>query len=253
MYEYNRPRLKQESKRLLRKASPGVYLVALIYLVLTYLPNIIMQRSLYPALMKAAGDPQAMMQAYENWAVNNSGIGLSIASWAMQIFLMIVGFGFMRYCLYAARDQENGGPATLFCGFQDFWRVFSCAILQYVYILLWSMLFIIPGIIKAFAYSQSYYILADNRDMTANQCITASREMMQGHKWDWFVLQLSFLGWEIVSAFTLGILQVWLTPYERIADAGFYDGLSGWQPEAPEAPEQPPQDDRPRVDDYWKN
>ena len=250
---FDRPALKQETKRLMRQASPNIYLVSLLFLALSNLPTIIMQRDLYPALLNSGGSWDQMMEIYQSWSLNNSGTALTVASYVMQVFLLFVGFGYTLYCLYVSRSEENGGFSTLFSGFSQFWRVMCVAILQYVFVFLWSLLFIVPGIIKGMAYSQAYRIMMDNPDMSALDCITASKELMQGHKWDYFVLQLSFLGWSIVAAFTFGILLIWLQPYIETSNAGFYNDLCGWTPEAEEPEDAPAPDDRPSVDDYWKN
>lgn len=112
-----------------------------------------------------------------------------------------------------------------------FWGTVGLMILTYCYTTLWSMLFIIPGIVKSYAYSQAYFIYKDRRGengdqpVNVNQCITLSRRMMNGHKWDFFMLQLSFLGWGILSVLTLGIGFLWLNPYKNATYAGFYDDL----------------------------
>ena len=248
MPEYYRPQLKRESRQMLRAAAPNIYLVTLISLLLNYLPRLITERGLYAQLLNA-GSFDRMREVYEAWSLQNSGMGLQLATIAMNLFLTVVGFGFARYCLHASRAEQPGGIPTLFSGFAQFWRVLSVYILMGIFIFLWSLLLIIPGIIKACAYSQAPYILMDNPDMTAMECIAASSRLMRGYKGEWFVLQLSFIGWEILAALTFGILQIWLQPYIGIANAGFYNGISRWQP-APAEPEEP---NRPHVDDYWKN
>jgi len=249
MPEYYRPQLKRESRERLRAAAPNVYLVAVILLVLNNLPSMILQRGLYAQLLANADNFDQMMEVYRNWSLQTSSGGLQLATFAMNLFLMVLGFGFARYCLHASRGEQTGGVPTLFSGFSAFWRVLSLYLLMGIFAFLWSLLLIIPGIVKAFSYSQATYILMDHPDMTAMECITASKEMMRGYKWDLFVLILSFIGWEILSAFTFGLLQIWLQPYAGISFAGFYNGISRWQPTVQETPA----DDRPGVDDYWKS
>ena len=98
-------------------------------------------------------------------------------------------------------------------------------ILMEVYTFLWALLFIIPGIVKAYSYSMAFYIMNDNPEMGANEAITRSREMMNGHKWQLFCLHFSFIGWYLLSALTFGILMFWVTPYVRTAEAAFYEDL----------------------------
>ena len=100
-----------------------------------------------------------------------------------------------------------------FGGFNDFWAAFKVAFLTGLYTFLWSLLFVIPGIIKAISYSMSMYVLAENKGMSARECIKASKEMTDGHKWELFVLELSFIGWSLLAAVTFGIAAIWVVPY----------------------------------------
>lgn len=95
-----------------------------------------------------------------------------------------------------------------------------------LYTLLWCLLFIIPGIVKAYEYRMIPYLLAEDPTMTKEQAFAISKEMMTGNKWKAFVLDLSFLGWHILSIFTLGILEIfWVQPYENSTDAALYRRL----------------------------
>ena len=96
---------------------------------------------------------------------------------------------------------------------------------QALFTYLWSLLFIIPGIIKMFSYSQAMYIAIDNPDMTAKECMKKSIEMMNGHKFEYFIMGLSFYGWTLLLVPTLGIISVWLIPYMQASYAGFYRDL----------------------------
>ena len=90
---------------------------------------------------------------------------------------------------------------------------------------LWSLLFVIPGIVKAISYSQMFFLLADDEEMTAAQAQAKSMELMKGHKWEFFKLGLSFLGWAVLAGLTFGLLYIWLTPYIQATLANFYRGL----------------------------
>ncbi|EJS10308.1 DUF975 domain-containing protein [Bacillus sp. MYb56] len=105
-------------------------------------------------------------------------------------------------------------------------KSFLTYLLMYVYLMLWTLLLIIPGIIKSFSYSMTYFILNDRPEYTANQAITESRHMMNGHKMDYFLLCLSFLGWFILSILTLGIGFLWSAPYFYATSAAFYEEIS---------------------------
>lgn len=95
-----------------------------------------------------------------------------------------------------------------------------------VFTFLWSLLLIVPGIIKAYSYSMSGLIMAENPEISAREAMEVSMEMMRGNKWRLFCLELSFLGWGILSLFTLGIGFLWLEPYVNAAIAAFYDEVS---------------------------
>lgn len=111
--------------------------------------------------------------------------------------------------------------------------------LTYVFTVLWSFLFIIPGIVKSYAYSMSYYITDDwarqGYKVKNTEAINASKEMMKGHKWELFVLDLSFLGWYILSLITFGLASLYVTPYHYATRAAFYRHLAALQ--AQQAPQ----------------
>ena len=113
-----------------------------------------------------------------------------------------------------------------------FTDVFSCfdlavkaswmQVLMSVKIFLWSLLLVVPGIIAAYRYAMAQYILLDNPELTASQCINASKEMMNGYKVDLFVFGLSFIGWGLLCGITLGIASIWVAPFMAAAMANFY-------------------------------
>lgn len=110
--------------------------------------------------------------------------------------------------------KENRFVSTLLLG-----------LMQTIFLFLWSCLFIIPGIVKSYAYSMSFYIQQDHPEYDWNQCITESRKLMDGKKANLFLLDLSFIGWIIVSLFTLGIGMLWVQPYMEAAHAAFYEDI----------------------------
>lgn len=98
-------------------------------------------------------------------------------------------------------------------------------LLVYLYTFLWSLLLIIPGIIKGFSYSMTPFIVKDYPELSVNQAINLSMKMMKGRKFDLFWLYLSFFGWIFLSVFTLGIGMFWLMPYMQTAMASFYQDV----------------------------
>ena len=96
-----------------------------------------------------------------------------------------------------------------------------------LYVVLWTLLFIIPGIIKEYEYMMVPYLLAENPQMSKDEAFAASKQMMTGNKWRAFVLDFSFIGWHILSVLTCGILEVfYVAPYVDAAHAALYDTLA---------------------------
>ena len=131
--------------------------------------------------------------------------------------------------LYACWDLFTKGTlpeaGALFAPFKQYARTVGAVLLVFVYTLLWTLLLVIPGIIKAYSYSMTFYILRENPEMTAGDAITASQKMMDGHKMDLFLLSLSFIGWAILASITFGIGYLWLIRYIYTAYAAFYETL----------------------------
>ena len=107
--------------------------------------------------------------------------------------------------------------------FRNFPRKLGGSLWMGLFVFLWSLLFLIPGFIKAISYAMTQYILADCPNVKAKDALKLSMRMMDGHKWEYFVLGLSFLGWNLLSALTLGILSVfYVDPYMRSSFAQYY-------------------------------
>ncbi|QEA32549.1 DUF975 family protein [Secundilactobacillus malefermentans] len=163
-----------------------------------------------------------------------SGGGHSAGSFAFNIvasFIYVaISYTFVDWL------RSNDAPESAFKkAFQTFSRKYftstlAISLLTYIFTFLWTLLLIIPGIIKSIAYSQAYLIYKDsvdsgNPDVRYLECITKSRALMNGHKGEYFVLQLSYLGWAILSGITLGIGFIWLVPYMRATNTNFYRHL----------------------------
>jgi len=133
-------------------------------------------------------------------------------------------FGMLSYYVKISRNEEVTYK-ELFNKTNMFWPYIAISLLTSLFIILWSFLFIIPGIIASISYSLVYYVKLDNPELSASEVISKSKEMMNGHKWDFFVLGLSFIGWSILGLFTLGILYLWLVPYMQVTYANFYNSL----------------------------
>lgn len=125
---------------------------------------------------------------------------------------------------FKVADKKEFEIADLFEGFKEarFWGMFKGMFFSGLYTMLWSCLLVVPGIIKSFSYSMTQFILAEDPKMGANDAITLSRKMMDGHKWEYFVFILSFIGWMLLACLTFGLLYIWLLPYMQTAQVNFY-------------------------------
>ena len=112
-----------------------------------------------------------------------------------------------------------------FSGFDDFFSAFKVTLLVGLYTFLWSLLFIIPGIVKGYSYSMAMYVLADNKGKSAKECIAESKAMTNGHKMELFVLDLSFIGWYLLSALTCGLALLYLVPLLNATHANVYETI----------------------------
>ena len=141
--------------------------------------------------------------------------------------LIVIGpleYGQAYIFLKQARDRQPVQLGDMFRGFQDdFGGTFLIGFLSQLFVALWSLLFLIPGIVKSYAYSMAYYVKLDHPDYGWKACIDESRRLMNGHKWEKFVLDLSFLGWILVGALCLGVGTLWVTPYMAATEAQFYE------------------------------
>lgn len=139
-----------------------------------------------------------------------------------------IQLGYCRFLLKLQDDEEATGN-DLFSCFNRFADGFLLSLLTGIFVFLWMLLFIIPGIIAAYSYAMAPFILLENPNMKAREALKASKAMMDGHKGELFILNLSFIGWALLCILTLGIGFLWLNPYQSSAYAAFYRNL---QPKA---------------------
>ena len=146
-------------------------------------------------------------------------------------------YGLAAIFLRQARLRCEISVDSVFEGFKaDFGGTFLISLMSGIFTFLWSLLFVIPGIIKTYAYSMAYFVKVDHPEYGWNQCIKASIALMKGNKWRLFVLDLSFIGWYLVGSLCLGLGTLWVTPYHQAARAQFYCGLTRTQPAGCEEP-----------------
>ncbi|WP_125702291.1 DUF975 family protein [Lacticaseibacillus daqingensis] len=172
------------------------------------------------------------------WAIALALVGdimtVLVAGVTLGILGMIVSAGvvftFLEFVDGTAPESLFNGIFSGFTG-KRFMPTFLTNLLVVIFVYLWTLLLIVPGIVKALAYSQANYIVKDmtdaGREIGAVDAINASRELMVGHKAELFVLQLSFIGWGLLTVLTLGIGLLWLVPYMQTTYACYYRQLAG--------------------------
>ncbi len=150
---------------------------------------------------------------------------LGVCASISNVATLIIGGPFllgMAGIAFKVLDNIEFDVKNLFDGFERFSDALVLYLVNNLFIFLWSLLFVVPGIIKYYEYSMSYYILLENPEMKHQEARRASMKIMDGNKGRLFCLHLSFVGWFILSAFTLGILLLWVVPYMETAQAAFY-------------------------------
>ena len=164
------------------------------------------------------------------WAGIITGLIISLAvGIAMFVVTSVVEVGYANFNTHLI-DNDNPRIGNLFDFFRG-WKAISVAnLLRCIYCFLWSLLFVIPGIIAVLRYSMVPYILADNPELSASEALRMSKEMMRGNKGRFFCLGLSFIGWIILGALSFGIGFLWIDPYIHAAQADFYREISGTRP-----------------------
>ena len=154
------------------------------------------------------------------------GIGISVVLLGLAFGILVgspIQVGANRFFLRAR--EESAGMGELFWAFRQrqFWHIVLIMLVMKVKIFLWGLLFVIPGIVKSYEYRMVPYILAENPDLPMSEVFALSREMTMNQKMDIFVLDLSFIPWEFLSNFTLGLAGIfWVNPYEQATGAELY-------------------------------
>lgn len=230
---------KEKAKIALRNYSPNIFIVAAIA---TLLPmgisgifnNGILGGSLNVNIDVNTGESSIIFFEQVADALRSSGmmpiIGLQIL-YVVVITLMLnvvstlISYGYTFYCLKASRGEQVG-YYDLLAGFERPGRIIWATVLIGIKTMLWSFLFIIPGILAALSYSQTYRVLIDDPNISASDAIAVSRDMMRGNRMDYFFLELSFFGWFLLEALTGGLSRIYSGPYMECSVCAFYDEIS---------------------------
>lgn len=148
---------------------------------------------------------------------------------ALIVFLVTGAFqfGVARVTTNCVKG-ENWGIGQVFCAFSNnFLKTFLLHLVQSIFIFLWTLLFIVPGIVKSYSYALVYYLQQETENIhrEPTDLITESRQWMDGHKWQLFCLDFSFIGWYLLGALCFGIGTFFVVPYHQQARANFYLNL----------------------------
>ena len=141
----------------------------------------------------------------------------------------VIRLGYCRFNLRLA-DGKSGTVGDLFAEFGRFLDGFLLNLLTTIFVVLWSLLLVIPGIVASYRYAMAPYIMQEDPDCSAMEALRRSKAMMDGHKGELFWLDLTFIGWGLLSVLTLGIGSIFLVPYQESARAVFYRELQDAQP-----------------------
>lgn len=270
---FNRIEAKFAAKDSMRGARPNPMLVTLVFLLLTAGISWVIPRLLGDPAVEAM---EYLMMGYEpedifNYVVLRAPGHIAVfaaVSLLLDLYGAIMSFGYTSYALRLSRG-ERPGYANLFDGFALAGRVLWTDILIAVFTNLWSLLGAVPGvallimgivgesleavmagyfamaagiaavgIIVSLRYRLAFYFLLDDPDCTARASITRSKRAMRGWKMELFTLDLSFLGWILLTGVTAGIAAVWVVPYMDVTEAIFYAAATG---NSGTRPSQPPQ------------
>ncbi|MDB5257858.1 MAG: hypothetical protein JWM14_2553 [Chitinophagaceae bacterium] len=157
-------------------------------------------------------------------------IPLQVIPFVGSILGLVIGGPFaVGAATFNLNLSKNNNPkiADIFSGFNNFVPALATYLLMLLYVFLWALLLVIPGIIAAFSYSQVFFILSEEPHLSASEVLKKSKQMMDGHKARYFVLGLTFFGWFLLCLLTVGIGFLWLIPYYQLTMTKFYENLRG--------------------------
>lgn len=231
----DRTAVKLQAKQLIRESQPSMLTAALLYTLLTALIGWLSLRltgvdtnTMNEMLQLASeGNSEAVM---EMMTKATPSAGASLIDSLLRLAMAVVGVGFSLFVMNSVRRSQ---PAlgNLLDGFGMFPRVLFLIILQIVFIFLWSLLLVIPGIIAAYRYSFAVYVMIDHPEMSAMDCLRESKRLTTGYKRQLFLLDLSFIFWFLLTMIPVVgyIAQVYVTPYMESARVLYYEQIRALQ------------------------
>ncbi|MBQ9250678.1 MAG: DUF975 family protein [Oscillospiraceae bacterium] len=226
-----RPELKRQAREIIRQSNRKVIYASIIFVAVTALCSYLSSKLTGVSYEQFARYMQYMNEGSVNYALSalnemQPSTGAQLIATALEIMELFIGVGFTVYIFNTVRGL-GAVYGNLLDGFGPNIRLVILRLVMGVFIALWSLLFFFPGIVAAYRYSMAPYIMLEHPDYSIMDCIRASKQMTRGYKGQLFVLDLSFLGYIILSGIPfLGyIVRVWYQPYHEISYLLFYDKL----------------------------
>lgn len=227
--------LKSNAKAIIRSARPSLLTAAVIYIAVYLLlstlstsvlgVNISVDEARQYMNYYINGDFQALLRLSERMTPPTSAYLINLLITAV---LYIFGAGFL---IFIFNTVKNVGAVygNLLDGFGLAGKLLLLAVVQGFFVFLWSLLFVIPGFVAAYRYRMAKFLLLDHPEMGVMDCIRASKQMMKGHKWECFVLELSFIGWHLLAGLPyIGYaVMIWTAPYINTTMVLYYMALAG--------------------------
>ena len=226
----NRIKLKLQAKELVASGNPSPIIFSLLYTLISLLLGLLSSKliggSMNADTLLRLAESADIEAFYEYLVAHAPTPTASILSLILRILGVVLSAGFTIFALNIAK----GASASLWNvldGFGIFLRVIWLSILESIFIVLWSLLLIIPGFIAAYSYRQALFLLIEHPEMSAFECIRESKRLMIGHKAELFVLDLSFIGWFLLSSlpYVGYLVDIWFLPFYIITNALYYRQL----------------------------
>ena len=234
---YSLTSLKQQAKNTMKTTKPSVFIATILFfIIIMVLSNLTVRLTGYDRLYNEmyqhliSGETIDYFEfIYQHMPRITAFAGLLV--FIISLMMSMLNAGYMGYCLKVSRSEQTRFM-DIFRSFDHFGKALGIVILMFIYVFLWSLLLVIPGIIAAFRYSQAFFIMYDHPEYSAARCLQESSQMMRGWKWKLFILELSFIGWRIlnglIAAFLgIGFLDIFIRPFVGITEANFYNFISG--------------------------
>ncbi|MDL2300391.1 DUF975 family protein [Clostridiaceae bacterium OttesenSCG-928-D20] len=219
--EINRAAIKANAKNQIKEAKPSPIAMTFLMLVLPILGTVF----LVP--IAKIGDGLFSIVGTSNYSVFRVLFAIALVL-AFYLVMFLFAAGYQKYCLDVSR-YIHAGLNTFFECFSFIFKIIALCFLIGIFVYLWTILLVIPGIIAAYRYRMAFFILLDNPHLSALDCINESKRMMDGRKMELFILDLSFIGWALLGAIPyIGwLFMFFVSPYMVITQANYYNALLG--------------------------